>query len=317
MKCFYHNDQDGIVSGYYVRKACEKRDVNFEQDDFRKINYGMRFPFKDIKQNELVFIVDYSIEPDEMWQLLSITKNVIWIDHHQSAIDKYKDFKCNVKGIRVTGAGISGANLTWWYLSNCVNKSFDEYCNWDGMNALVDMLQSSLSNYTPILAKYTAAWDTFTWEDEREAEKIKAFHLVFESYNFSPMSGLLGMLNIENIAEKMTEDMIHEGLKIMKYMNSNAKRYLEAYGFETVFEGYKVYAINSAFISSDFFKSIDASKYDIFIGFVYKGDEDKWEYQLRSAEPDKVNVCELAVKYGGGGHPNAAGFRSDKYVLGV
>ncbi len=31
----------------------------------------------------------------------------------------------------------------------------------------------------------------------------------------------------------------------------------------------------------------------------------------------KVNVYELAVKYGGGGHPNAAGFRSDKYVLGV
>lgn len=28
-----------------------------------------------------------------------------------------------------------------------------------------------------------------------------------------------------------------------------------------------------------------------------------WEYQLRSAEQDKVNVYELADEYGGGGHP--------------
>ena len=53
----------------------------------------------------------------------------------------------------------------------------------------------------------------------------------------------------------------------------------------------------------------------MFIGFSFNGN--MWEYQLRSAEQDKVNVCELAVKYGGGGHPNAAGFRSEKYVLGV
>ena len=90
---------------------------------------------------------------------------------------------------------------------------------------------------------------------------------------------------------------------------------LRAYGFETIFEGHKVYAINRALINSDFFESIDASKYDMFIGFSFNGS--MWEYQLRSAEQDKVNVYELAVKYGGGGHPNAAGFRSEKYVLGV
>ena len=115
MKCFYHVDQDGIVSGFYVRKACEQRGLAFEPEDFRKINYGMKFPFHDIKQDEFVFIVDYSIEPEEMWQLLSITKNVFWIDHHQSTIETYEDFKCDVKGIRITGEGISGANLTWLY----------------------------------------------------------------------------------------------------------------------------------------------------------------------------------------------------------
>lgn len=315
MKCFYHVDQDGIVSGFYVRKACEQRGLAFEPEDFRKINYGMKFPFHDIEQDEFVFIVDYSIEPEEMWQLLSITKNVFWIDHHQSTIEAYKDFKCDVKGIRITGAGISGANLTWLY--------FKEMCdeNWKQVEKTghkrVKALLGRYERGIPMLAKYTAMWDTFSW-DKKSEDHVKKFHYAFESYDFDAMSLLLNELNGDlgiYYQERLIDDMMEDGLAIEDYLSSTAKQYLRAYGFETTFEGHKVYAINRALINSDFFESIDASKYDMFIGFSFNGS--MWEYQLRSAEQDKVNVYELAVKYGGGGHPNAAGFRSEQYVLGV
>lgn len=315
MKCFYHVDQDGIVSGFYVRKACEQRGLAFEPEDFRKINYGTKFPFHDIKQDEFVFIVDYSIEPEEMWQLLSITKNVFWIDHHQSTIETYKDFKCDVKGIRITGAGISGANLTWLY--------FKEMCdeNWKQVEKTghkrVKALLGRYERGIPMLAKYTAMWDTFSW-DKKSEDHVKKFHYAFESYDFDAMSLLLNELNGDlgiYYQERLIDDMMEDGLAIEDYLSSTAKQYLRAYGFETTFEGHKVYAINRALINSDFFESIDASKYDMFIGFSFNGS--MWEYQLRSAEQDKVNVYELAVKYGGGGHPNAAGFRSEQYVLGA
>ena len=315
MKCFYHVDQDGIVSGFYVRKACEQRGLAFEPEDFRKINYGMEFPFHDIKQDEFVFIVDYSIEPEEMWQLLSITKNVFWIDHHQSTIETYKDFKCDVKGIRITGEGISGANLTWLYFKYMCDEDWEQIERAD--EKYVMSLLREFSKNTPQLAKYTALWDTFSWSKKSE-EYVKAFHYAFESYDFDALSPLLNTLNgDEGIYEavKFIDDMIKDGLSIIEYLAANAEQYLRAYGFETTFERYKVYAINRALINSDFFESIDGSKYDMFIGFSFNGN--MWEYQLRSAEQDKVNVCELAVKYGGGGHPNAAGFRSEKYVLGV
>lgn len=315
MKCFYHVDQDGIVSGFYVRKACEQRGLAFEPEDFRKINYGMKFPFHDIEQDEFVFIVDYSIEPEEMWQLLSITKNVFWIDHHQSTIEAYKDFKCDVKGIRITGAGISGANLTWLYFKYICDEDWEQIERTD--EKYVTSLLREFSKNTPQLAKYTALWDTFSWSKKSE-EYVKAFHYAFESYDFDALSPLLNTLNgDEGIYEavKFIDDMIKDGLSIIEYLAANAEQYLRAYGFETTFEGHKVYAINRALINSDFFESIDASKYDMFIGFSFNGS--MWEYQLRSAEQDKVNVYELAVKYGGGGHPNAAGFRSEKYVLGV
>lgn len=315
MKCFYHIDQDGIVAGFYVRKACEQRGLEFAPSDFRKINYGMKFPFHDIKQDEFVFIVDYSIEPEEMWQLLSITKNVFWIDHHQSTIETYKDFKCDVKGIRITGEGISGANLTWLYFKYMCDEDWEQIERAD--EKYVMSLLREFSKNTPQLAKYTALWDTFSWSKKSE-EYVKAFHYAFESYDFDALSPLLNTLNgDEGIYEavKFIDDMIKDGLSIIEYLAANAEQYLRAYGFETTFERYKVYAINRALINSDFFESIDGSKYDMFIGFSFNGN--MWEYQLRSAEQDKVNVCELAVKYGGDGHPNAAGFRSEKYVLGV
>lgn len=315
MKCFYHVDQDGIVSGFYVRKACEQRGLAFEPEDFRKINYGMKFPFHDIEYDEFVFIVDYSIEPEEMWQLLSITKNVFWIDHHQSTIEAYKDFKCDVKGIRITGEGISGANLTWLYFKEMCDENWKQVDKTDykRVKALLGRYEIGI----PMLAKYTAMWDTFSWDNKSE-EYVKAFHYAFESYDFDAMNCLLDKLNGDMglcESERLIDYMIEDGLGIKDYLSSEAKQYLRSYGFETTFEGHKVYAINRALINSDFFESIEAYKYDMFIGFSFNGS--MWEYQLRSAEQDKVNVYELAVKYGGGGHPNAAGFRSEKYVLGV
>ena len=317
MKCFYHVDQDGIVSGFYVRKACEQRGLEFEPEDFRKINYGMEFPFHDIGQDEFVFIVDYSIEPEEMWQLLSITKNVFWIDHHQSTIEAYKDFKCDVKGIRITGACISGANLTWLYFNEMCDENWKQVKKTDERTIINIFRYCNCNNMFPKLAEYTAKWDTFSWDDYEE-EFVKAFHYAFVSYDFDALSPLLDTLDEGDGVYKSIEfidDMIKDGLSIIEYLSADAEQYLRAYGFETTFEGYKVYAINRALINSDFFESIDASKYDMFIGFSFNGS--MWEYQLRSAEQDKVNVYELAVKYGGGGHPNAAGFRSKKYVLGV
>lgn len=67
---------------------------------------------------------------------------------------------------------------------------------------------------------------------------------------------------------------------------------------------------NMAMAGSDNFTSVDQDKYDMFIGFSFNGK--RWTYGLRST---KVNCSEIAMKYGGGGHPGAAGFSSDDLLL--
>lgn len=99
-------------AGYWV-KTLNKLTDNFT-DEYIKINYGIEFPFDSIGKNEIVYIVDYSISPEEMDKLLEITSNVIWIDHHKSAIEKYKNYDKDVKGLRYDG--IAGCMLTYCYL---------------------------------------------------------------------------------------------------------------------------------------------------------------------------------------------------------
>lgn len=40
-----------------------------------------------IKPNEQIYIVDFSISSEEMRELLKITKDITWIDHHKTAIE--------------------------------------------------------------------------------------------------------------------------------------------------------------------------------------------------------------------------------------
>lgn len=113
MKCFYHVDNDGKCASYWVGKLAHP---DIYETEFIKINYGMEFPFEEIKKGEYVYIVDYSILPAEMDRLLLITQNVTWIDHHVSAIARYDGYDKNIRGIRYDG--IAGCMLTYCYLKH-------------------------------------------------------------------------------------------------------------------------------------------------------------------------------------------------------
>ena len=75
MKCFYHNDADGKCAGFWVHLSAGLTDPNMGQD-FIEMSYEKTFPIDTINPNEQIYIVDYSISPDEMRQLLTITTDV-------------------------------------------------------------------------------------------------------------------------------------------------------------------------------------------------------------------------------------------------
>lgn len=125
MKCFYHLDDDGKCAAFWVYLSAGIYDGYENDSEFIPINYGMAFPFEKIRPNEQVYIVDYSIMPDEMRKLLEITKDVTWIDHHKSAIERYTDFEIPIRGIRYDG--VAGCMLTYCWLHHMTESDVLRY----------------------------------------------------------------------------------------------------------------------------------------------------------------------------------------------
>lgn len=288
MKIFYHTDADGKCAAFWVKKLAKHYDL-YERT-FIPINYGQVFPLDIIQPKEQVYIVDYSIFPEEMKLLLKITTNVVWIDHHISAIKRYEDEKYKnmfIPGVRKDG--VAGCMLTYLYL---MNKDIAE-----NITNKEDTVFYKKNNRTgnPTFTDYIADYDVWTFQ---YGEDTKKFAAGLNCYDLNPESDFWETL----FSNKKVREVISIGGNILKYQDSWAERYCKNYSFETSFEGYKALAMNLAMISSEYFKSIE-NCYDLYIGFAYDGEN--WNYSLRS---EKIDCSKIAMKYGGGGHKGAAGF---------
>lgn len=60
--------------------------------------------------------------------------------------------------------------------------------------------------------------------------------------------------------------------------------------------------------------SEDYNKYDITIPFFFSGKNNKWQYSMYTRK-ENINVGLICGAFGGGGHPGAAGFISDRCIF--
>lgn len=289
MKCFHHNDADGKCAAYWVKVLARR---NGQSLSFVEMDYTKPFPFDSIEKDERVYIVDFSIMPDDMRKLLEITQDVTWIDHHKTAIERYEGFEYDIRGIR--GDGIAGCMLTWIYLSQMTNYG-------EGPIALFDPSDVRLA---PSFTQLIADWDVWRF---KFGEKTRQFIIAFNALNLGlddkdwPFWDRL--CNHANVSR-----MVLDGATMLKYRDGWAANYMNL-GFECNFEGYSCFAVNIGFANSEYFKSLEKD-YDIWIAFVYDGSH--WRYSLYST---KVDVSEIAKKYGGGGHRGAAGFTLEQNIF--
>ena len=271
MKCFYHNDMDGKCAGAIVHRYYNG------QGDYRSIDYNQDFPFGDIKENEEVVIVDFSLQKEGGFEkLFNITKNVIWIDHHKTAIEKHK-FNFPVGGIRRNG--ISGCELTWEYFYN---------------------------SEPPKVVKLLGDYDIWAF---KYGDASKALQFGIRLNDTNPQSEnwkhwLDREFNIQN--------MINDGFLVMRYKINSNESQVRAWGRYAKFEGYKAITCNQGATNSQLFDSVDSTTYDIMMPYVFDGKQ--WTIYIYSTNPD-IDVSELAKKYGGGGHKGAAGFQCKQLPL--
>ena len=268
MKCFFHDsDLDGYCSAAIVKHR-------HPECELIGINYGREFPWDNLTIGETVFMVDFSLPGAQMVALAERT-NLVWIDHHSSAIAAFKKAEIEFAGLQRIGVGACA--LVWEYL-------FPD-------------------KPLPYFIKLLSDWDVWRHTDRN----CKPFQYGMRLWSHDPNDQVWGQL-FADTSKEILMHILDQGRSIVKYEEqSNAMR-VEAAAFETDLEGLKCIACNQMMTNSTLFDSVwDDSKYAAMISFGWRAG--RWSVSLYST---KADVSKIAVKFGGGGHKHACGFVCDQ-----
>ena len=328
--CFYHSaDLDGHCSGAIVK-------YRFPKAIMHPINYGDVFPWEEIGEEDVVYMVDFGLQPfdPEMIYLMNRT-NLCWIDHHHSAIEEHRKWYAKnstpaldyllLEGIRDTSK--SACELTWEYL-------FPD-------------------QPVPLAVKLLSLYDSWTYEGHELEPMVLLFQMRMRMESLDPRNQeAFDAVWISLFHDDPIEDMIEEGKLLLRYDEEQKRQYAQMYGFETKMPIRKeiwsnadrakdpsivpphisAIALNIGMSNSKVFDSVwrkgcdylphidldvgvcprcnglgHIEPYDLMITFCRRSDR-KWNVSLYSTKAD-IDCGAIAKSFGGGGHKGAAGFQ--------
>lgn len=280
--CIYHkNCLDGFGAAWCVYNA--HRESN-KQITYAAFSYGEELPIPMISGKEVI-IVDFSFPLEVMKDILRNCTSLIWLDHHKTAqeivpaVQKFvKDEFCGVNVDIVFDMNRSGALIAWDY--------FDQ-------------------GYNPAPSVIRAISDRDLWQFKYPDTKAITAAL----YN-APM-------NFETWDHNMTvgfDYLLTTGNVLISKQENDVQKLADSLAYLTEFQGFIVPIANAPFMFASDLGNLLAQGYPFAIIY-WKTKENKYSVSLRSTDKGE-DVAELAKKYGGGGHRNAAGFRCETLVTG-
>ena len=306
--CIYHSiDLDGWMSAAIVKhwhmnylNSISNTISKVDTLDFIGYNYGQ--PIPDLSEYNKVIMCDISFPMEEMYDVLvnRIGNNLIWIDHHISAIKNFDTWNQSygnqyLEGLRDTN--FAACELTWKYFFP--NETMPEIIRLLGM------------------------YDSFRHKRTDEETKVLEFQygarMVINNYE-KAYEFLLANINHGN---SVCESLHIDGAAIYRYLCTEAK---QAYknGFEIILERKDIdFSSNTSYTIHPKYKFICINKerfnpinfgidyhkdgYDGAACFHYDGDRQVWAFSLYN-DNGKVDCSQIAKQFGGGGHKGAAGF---------
>lgn len=319
----YHGDADGAMSAASILHLYQKAYPNEHLPAFTlwcMKQYGQHIDIDKAATFDRVYMVDYSANTDVMFKLLESCKNFIWIDHHETAINKFtKEEHEKIQGIRYFNPDypLAGCELTYAYMKSIINGGILDY---NVLYSSIDKNDKSFKFSSPfynIFVDYVGAYDTWRYTnlDPQYAKECKMARYVFGDMEPMDMFKLLERTEGVQLQELLSEinNILSMGEVIERYIVRQYSEKCEMYAREVEFEGFKCLVANTTESTSLFFGE-RIKEYDVCA--VYRQTaEGTWAYSLYSDASRNVAVNNIALKYGGGGHPGAAGFTIDKLLF--
>jgi oligoribonuclease NrnB/cAMP/cGMP phosphodiesterase (DHH superfamily) len=277
MIVYYHHDLDGECSAAIIRKVANEKKFPVMLVPMKHNVPLDIFPIKD----EAIFIVDFTFTPAMLDKVLDITTDITWIDHHKTAINRYSP----LAGLR--DVNFSACELTWKYIhgSTPMPKAVELIGDMDKWA----WKYKETMPFVEGLRQYNTDPSNLLWDS-----------LLFTDTNANASLLFTGKSNL--VTSALVHAICDQGEVCVRYRDSICKQYANDYGYECEFDGYKTFAVGLNMFGSLAFGD-KVSKYDICATFEFDGVN--WLIGLYSA---KIDVGEIALKYGGGGHVGSSGF---------
>ncbi len=229
----------------------------------------------DVKGQE-VYIIDFSYRRQILQNMHEQARSLRVLDHHITAEKELLGLPYCRFDMRRSGAG-----MAWQQFSNSDgSRNLDEPMPW-------------VVNYVQ---------DRDLWKNE--LPESRAVNAVISSYPFN-----FDMW--DELAHRTLDDVKKEGRSILRFQEQMASDMIR-YAREVVLDGYHILAVNTSIMNSDVGNMLAKGRP---FGIVwYQREDGKHVYSLRSNERG-VDVSQIALKHGGGGHKCSAGFTTDKQIL--
>lgn len=259
-------------------------------------DYGDPVPTPDVVSAEdQLYMLDISIDG-----LMGHPK-LTWIDHHKSAIEK---FAPSIFGYRIDG--VAACRLAWQFFAHPLpaGGTMEEWL--PSKAAFIDRKVPE-----PWAVRLAGEYDIW---DKRDPD-AELFQHGLRSRNLDSLWDILlsnpppatepGKFNLDTIT---VQALLDAGQAIQYAATKQNESIIKAAGFTIEFEGLKFLACNHARYNSFLFTAGLTPEHDGCFGFCWR--DGQWVVSLYHA-PGKEHhdLSQIAVKYGGGGHRGACGFR--------
>lgn len=268
--CLYHNDTDGRCSAAIVRRALGTGVL------LRAMDYEFRgVPWEDLQAAGKVVIVDFALPLEDM-QRIRDAAELIWIDHHKSAIEELSALS-DLPGRRSIDE--AACVLTWQVFYP--------------------------DHPLPDAVKYIG--DRDIWR--LAYEETTAFGEGLFQEDTRPANDALWQPLLDG-DDELVRELIERGKILHRARLRSIWRRVAREGFEVQFEGHRTLVINDRG-SGELGVYSRQRGYEIAYCYIDRHHEGKLITKV-TLFSDKVDVSEIARKFGGGGHAGAAGFSFER-----
>lgn len=278
-KVYYHkNCFDGICAAWVISKIYPDAEfIPAQYGDLQLMQNIQQDCFENANINYRYIIVDFSFPKDLMIQMYNKAKEILVLDHHKTA-------QANCEGLNfcIFDMNMSGAELAWFHFQ-----------------------ELGMLGKTPNLVKYIGDRDLWKFKLPNSADinaYIQSFPMTLEDYEYLYDT-------LENYPLDKAADI---GKGIERYKNSMVESMCKnAHPYKM--EEYLIPIINSTLLFSEVGHYMCNQTYEwlgnnkpAFAASFFIRPDGKKQWSLRSI--GDFDVSEIAKRFGGGGHKNAAGF---------